>query len=340
MAFIGLTKALIYPRLLVWFAIVALLIAPIRATARQVLLVSKSDGTVGEYDAVTGATINASLITGITPLFGEIAMTADRSNHVFVADQGSSLRAASVGEYDAATGAPINASFVTGFRSPNAVAVDTQNHLFVRSGHNSTLVGEYDATTGSPINPNLIQSSSWSRPIAVDGQNRLFAVGGTEPLSVNRISTFDANNGTALNIDFVPYTSALNAPLAILLDGNNHLLVANRDSNTISQYDATTGALLNPAFINGQGLYEPVGMTLDGNNHLFVTSWNNIIGEYDATTGATINAAFISGQGLANPSRIVFISSVPEPSSLLLLAAATGAAAIRPGRQPRRGGTT
>jgi hypothetical protein len=46
------------------------------------------------------------------------------------------------------------------------------------------------------------------------------------------------------------------------------------------------------------------------------------VGEYDATTGATINATFVNGQGLNGPGFLVFAAPVPEPSSMLLVAAA------------------
>src|SRR5438270_540903 len=84
--------------------------------------------------------------------------------------------------------------------------------------------------------------------------------------------------------------------------GQPLLFVANRSNNTVGEYNATTGATINAAFVNGQGLSTPVALTMDGNNHLFVANFSsNTVGEYDATTGATINAAFISGQGLNAP---------------------------------------
>src|SRR5262245_21781035 len=57
---------------------------------------------------------------------------------------------------------------------------------------------------------------------------------------------------------------------------------------------------------------------------------NNTVGEYDATTGATINATFInSSQGLNAPTSVVFLAPLPEPSSLLLVAAAAIGVGIR-----------
>ena len=110
----------------------------------------------------------------------------------------------------------------------------------------------------------------------------------------------------------------------MVLDSLNHLFVADISNNTVSEYDATSGATINATFVVGsQGLSGPFGLAVDGSNHLFVTNTgNNTVGEYDATTGATINAAFVTGLQL--PQDLLFVAAVPEPSSLLLLAAAAG----------------
>ena len=96
-------------------------------------------------------------------------------------------------------------------------------------------------------------------------------------------------------------------------------------ANTVGEYDATTGAAINPAFIGVQGTnYFPAALALDGNNHLFVgySGSVNRVSEFDATTGAIINPAFITGIS----GDLLFVSSVPEPSSLLLLGTAAVAA--------------
>ena len=51
----------------------------------------------------------------------------------------------------------------------------------------------------------------------------------------------------------------MNDPTFLALDNNNHLFVSNGNSNTIGEYDATTGAAINAAFIT-QGLNSPDGL--------------------------------------------------------------------------------
>src|SRR5205823_11848939 len=100
-----------------------------------------------------------------------------------------------------------------------------------------------------------------------------------------------------------------------------HLLVPGPGG--IGEYDPATGAIINPTFISGVGT--PRAMTQDGNNHLFVLdSQIGRVGEFSATTGAVINANFITGLTAAQD--FAYVAAVPEPSSLLLVAAAAGIA--------------
>jgi hypothetical protein len=72
----------------------------------NILFVSNASGdTIGEYDATTGAAINANFITGLTEPFG-IAVSG---NNLFVLNAGNNT----IGEYDATTGAVINAQLIS-----------------------------------------------------------------------------------------------------------------------------------------------------------------------------------------------------------------------------------
>jgi WD40 repeat protein len=79
------------------------------------LFVSTNSGTVGLYNASTGAAINSSFITGLNSPLG----LAISGNNLFVANFGNGT----VGEYNATTGAAINPSFITGLSSPVSIAV-------------------------------------------------------------------------------------------------------------------------------------------------------------------------------------------------------------------------
>jgi hypothetical protein len=199
------------------------------------------DGTVGAYNATTGAAINADLITGISGATGLAVI----GNMLFVSDQTSSSSsstfvAGTVGEYNATTGAVINADFITGLSSPERLAL-SGNTLFVVSGDvgpNAFTVGAYNATTGAPL-------YSFTAPdptgLAVSGNTLFLAnyVGGT-------VGEYNASTGAVINADFI---TGLSRPEGLAVLGND-LFVAEYGSG-VGEYSATTGAAINADFITG-----------------------------------------------------------------------------------------
>jgi hypothetical protein len=73
-------------------------------------------GTIGEY-TTSGATVNATLISGPFPFFpGDLAVSG---GDLFV----TNFDAGTIGKYDAATGATINSALVSGLNGPEGIAV-------------------------------------------------------------------------------------------------------------------------------------------------------------------------------------------------------------------------
>ncbi|HUA65398.1 MAG TPA: hypothetical protein VME24_06095 [Alphaproteobacteria bacterium] len=109
----------------------------------QDLFVTEHGGTIGEY-TTTGATVNASLISGLNQPFG-IAISG---NDLFVANPTLDT----IGEYTTA-GATVNASLISGLDEPYSIAI-SGNNLFV-ANYDSGTIGEY-TLSGAGINTNLI----------------------------------------------------------------------------------------------------------------------------------------------------------------------------------------
>jgi DNA-binding beta-propeller fold protein YncE len=128
-------------------AIAALRALPRNAQA-QLYVANRPVGTTGvvsEYNATTGAVINATLIAGLNaPTY-----LAVKGNTLFV----SNFDANAVGKYDATTGGAINPGFITPLFFLEGLAVKG-NKLFVANNFNT--VGEYNAKTGGAINANFI----------------------------------------------------------------------------------------------------------------------------------------------------------------------------------------
>ena len=105
---------------------------------------------VGEYNATTGATINAQLFT--TNPAGAYGLEVV-GNDLLVAG----YQNGTVGEYNATTGAVINASFISGLSDPIGLAV-VGNTLYVSQdeGDNPGVISTFNVTTGASIDPDFI----------------------------------------------------------------------------------------------------------------------------------------------------------------------------------------
>jgi len=125
------------------------------------LYVSGNSGNISKYDAMTGATINFSFISGLGSALG----MAVSGNTLYVASSSTGT----VGSYDATTGTPINATLITGLSYPAGLAL-AGNDLYVANSNNGVLygsVGVYDAMTGAAINSSLITGLNAPWGIAV-----------------------------------------------------------------------------------------------------------------------------------------------------------------------------
>src|SRR5437763_1659311 len=84
-------------------------------TARGQIYETNNSGTVGEYNATTGAPINSSLVSGLSNPAG-IALYG---GNLFVVNNGGGT----IGEYNAITGATVSASLVSGLNGPFGIDV-------------------------------------------------------------------------------------------------------------------------------------------------------------------------------------------------------------------------
>lgn len=143
--------------------LLALWIALLAGTARGQLFVESWDaGTVGQY-LTSGATVNATLLSGL----GGPQQLALAGDDLFVTSQGNMLPARPntgvVGEYTT-SGATVNASLISGLNELIGVAVDG-NDLFVTTGNT---IGEY-TTSGATVNASLFSVPDDALSFAIDG---------------------------------------------------------------------------------------------------------------------------------------------------------------------------
>jgi hypothetical protein len=247
------------------------------------LFVSNGSGTVGEY-TTSGATVNASLITGVN-VFG---LATDGTN-LYVANLGNtSLANGTIGVYTT-SGTTVNASLISGLNGPISLAL-YGNELFVGNESNGT-IGEY-TTSGVTVNASLITGLNEPWGLATDGIHLFVA---TDDGTIREYTT----SGVMINASLV---GGLNGPHGLVVIGN-HLFVATQGDSTIGEY-TTSGVTVNASLITG--LNAPFGLATDGTNLYVANQTNGTIGVY-TTSGATVNASLISG--LNEP----FAVAVPQP---------------------------
>jgi PEP-CTERM motif len=105
-------------------------------------------GSIGEYNATTGAVIHKTLVTGLTSTGNNypVGITVSGGN-LFVTNL------TSVAEYNASTGALESSSLLPGVAAPYGIAA-LEGNLFVVDASRST-IGEY-TTSGIAVNASLI----------------------------------------------------------------------------------------------------------------------------------------------------------------------------------------
>jgi hypothetical protein len=182
-------------------------------------------------------------------------------------------------------------------------------------GTMALLVGnaEYDAVTGALINPNFLQGPPVALVSAVASDTSLYVENGTPNVPGYNIAKYDLRTGALINPNFVPLSpqtqidsalgglgfSGVMLPSPFALKGN--ALYVLEPGNSISTYDATTGALITANFVAGFyggnfSSVEVVGnvLLISGDLIGFGVAGHTVTFAYDATTGAPVY--YLAGQ--------------------------------------------
>jgi len=285
-------------------------VVPDRADA-QIFVTNYLTGTVGKY-SLSGETINASLITGLTT---PQAIAVDSSG-IYVAN---TVLGGSVGKYSL-TGESINPNLITGLSGPIALAVSGSD-LFVASWspNGNHVVGKY-TTSGAMINGGFVSGLKSPTGIAVSN-GALFVTSGSSNGNGGIVGKYDAATGAAIDANMITH---LLAPSQIAATDSSLFvgLQGQPDIGKIGKY-LQNGVAINPSLIASQNW--PGGIAILG-DRLFVVGNGSMspgagtVAEY-SLSGELINTSLISG--LTGPAAIAVI---PEPPTYLL--AAIGVSAV------------
>ncbi len=136
----------------------------------------------------------------------------------------------------------------------------------------------------------------------------------------NRVVEFDRSGATVGDF-VVAGAGGLVAPTGITLGRNGNVLVSSNRTDSVLEYDRTTGAFVGAFVAPGSGgLVSPFGLAIGPNGNLFVTSDDGRILEYSGASGAFVRE-FVSDEGsggLDNPRGLAF-----KPDGNLLAAGYT-----------------
>jgi hypothetical protein len=236
-----------------------------RSAFAQLYVAQDGSVSVGDYNATTGAAINASLISvsaGVSYPTG-LALSGDK---LFVANAGSNT----VGEYNINNSKVVlsNPKFIAeGLSWPIGLAI-SGNNLYVANGNGNESVGVYDATTGAAINANLVPYTGvlggpWALAVSGDG-NTLFVAhyaqyGNVKNIGLGSVSSYDAKSGAVINANLV---LGLKGPVALAVSGNTLYVVnsgyTGANTGSVGTYSAGSGDAIKANFITG--LDQPFGI--------------------------------------------------------------------------------
>lgn len=272
-------------------AVTAILTMGFSAQAQMVLVSSLNSGTIGLYNATTGATINSQLVTGLNGPYG---VTHD-SSAIYV----SNIYTGIVSKYDLLTGAVINPSFLA-VASPTGLLVN-DGILYVA---NNTGIATFDAITGASLNPSFL---SMGVRLFELHNNQLYVTN-----YANNVVGVYGLDGTTIDADFASVVDSA----GIAFSGNS-MFVSSANNQTVAEYDATTGALIGTPITSASGLNTPIGVAVNSDGYLLVADIYGSVRRYEAD-GTLVDSSFFAGTN--GPVDLDFVS-VPEPSVVALIVA-------------------
>jgi sugar lactone lactonase YvrE len=300
--------------------------------ADSLYAVSSSGGSIGTYSTVTGAAINASLVTGLTT---PEAIAFDPALNFYV----TGFTGQYVAKYQQ-DGTLINSAYLTfgDFNQPSGVAVNGAGEIFVVNnglmpyeGGSECTVSKFQAD-GTLINAGFVPVPGSPAGALIDGSD-LYVVRWADS-AVGKY-TSSGTSGTILDASFLTPGAEIDTwrPFNIARDSvGNYYVTGNApftDESMVSKF-APNGTLINARLISFPAFDQAYGLAIDSADNLYVGGYGaTTVGKYRAD-GTVVNASFITG--LPSVTSLA-IQPVPEPSAIVVAGLGLGGLAWRIGRR-------
>jgi len=197
----------------------------------DLFVANNNSGNIAEFIPSGGGYVfNGNFATGLSNPRGLIF---DASGNLYVANQSN-------GTIDKFTPGGAESLFASGLSTPNAMAFNSSGNLYVTNGTGGAGSGSISVITPGGFVANFpVTGAPLNAPngIAVESGN-LFVVDHNDP-AVEEITS--GGVGSLLTIN----AGTLNQPKTLNFDSAGNLYVSDFGSNSVTEYNPTTGALLN-----------------------------------------------------------------------------------------------
>lgn len=273
----------------------------------DLLVTSYSGSSIARFDAETGENLGNFIESGSGGLSAAAGVAVGSDGNVYVTSQNTSQ----VLRYNGQTGEFIDV-FASGTRLTGANNIEFHgDHMFVGNFATGTngRINRFDASTGDFVDA-FIQSNN------IDGFTFLSDSILVSSFSNNSVNRYNLETGAFIEVFASAGEGGLSTPTDILELENGEVLIGSYNTNTIKRFSAD-GDFLGDAITNLNG---PEGLAIGPNGSLYAGSFNGgFVNEYDAET-FEFQRRFATVGG--NTNFFTFrTASVPEPSSLAILAA-------------------
>jgi WD40 repeat protein len=284
-----------------------------------------SDSGIYEYNATTGSFIGKFGPSDSFPLGAAFGPTGD----FFVSNSDTD----EILKFNGAT-----STFASSVDNAAGLTFGPSGNLFVVSSSSPGALNVLNGSTGAPIatvDAGGILMDPEGITLGPDGN--IYVAGG----DAKDVLEFNGTTGAFIKEFVAAGSGGLVSARGVAFGPDGNLYVASFGTDQVLRYDGTTGAFID-AFAGASGacsgLSFPRDVTFGPNGNLFVSSYGSgDVFEYSGSTGSCVSDFIPSGTGgLAGPTFLLFgepgtpSNSVPEPSSLALLACAlAGLAALK-----------
>jgi len=156
---------------------------------------------------------------------------------------------------------------LAGLSAPKALAFDSHGNLYVANSDfgQGTTVNEF--APGSTVAAATLTGVTDPVALAFDPNGNLFVAN----YVISTVSEFKPGSTTP-----TATLTGLNQPMALAVDSSGDLFVANFDGDSVTEIDASTGALVRVIDAHAYGFDGPDGFTLSGNDLFVMNTWGSL----------------------------------------------------------------